>query len=155
MGASPRRFDEPLNVAVVGAGAAGLVTAYELLAAGHRVTVFEQSDQVGGLWNYTEDTEDDPLGQQPSVRIHGSLYASLRVNLPRDLMAFEAIPSTMPAAEATVGHVIRTIATCSSICGASLRIPALRHTSTSAIRCSASLPFRNPAGRSMATSSTP
>ena len=89
MGASPRRFDEPLNVAVIGAGAAGLVTAYELLAAGHRVTVFEQSDQVGGLWNYTDDTEDDPLGLQPSVRIHGSLYASLRVNLPRDLMAFE------------------------------------------------------------------
>lgn len=44
---------------------------------------------MGGLWNYDPRVEDDPLGQRPSERIHGSLYASLRVNLPRDLMAFE------------------------------------------------------------------
>ena len=68
---------------------AGLVTAHELGVEGHRVTVFEQSRHVGGLWNYTEAVEDDPLGQRPSRRIHGSLYASMRVNLPRDLMAFD------------------------------------------------------------------
>ena len=28
--------------------------------------------------------EDDPLGLAPSVRLHGSLYESLRTNLPRD-----------------------------------------------------------------------
>ena len=78
-----------MDVAVIGAGAAGLVTAHELLAAGHQIAVFEQSQTVGGLWNYDPRVEDDPLGQQPSERIHSSLYASLRVNLPRDLMAFE------------------------------------------------------------------
>lgn len=78
-----------MDVAVIGAGAAGLVTAHELLRAGHQVAVFEQSQTVGGLWNYDPRVEDDPLGQQPSERIHSSLYASLRVNLPRDLMAFE------------------------------------------------------------------
>ena len=78
-----------MDVAVIGAGAAGLVTAHELLSAGHQVAVFEQSQTVGGLWNYDPRVEDDPLGQQPSERIHSSLYASLRVNLPRDLMAFE------------------------------------------------------------------
>ena len=78
-----------MHVAVIGAGAAGLVTAHELGVEGHRVTVFEQSRHVGGLWNYTEAVEDDPLGQRPSRRIHGSLYASMRVNLPRDLMAFD------------------------------------------------------------------
>lgn len=78
-----------MNVAVIGAGAAGLVTAHELLRAGHRAVVFEQTRTVGGLWNYAEAVEDDPLGQRPSVRVHSSLYASLRVNLPRDLMAFE------------------------------------------------------------------
>ena len=41
------------------------------------------------MWNYAEDVEDDLLGQRSSERIHSSLYASLRVNLPRDLMAFE------------------------------------------------------------------
>ena len=78
-----------MRVAVIGAGAAGLVTAHELGVEGHRVTVFEQSRHLGGLWNYTDAVEDDPLGQRPSRRIHGSLYASMRVNLPRDLMAFD------------------------------------------------------------------
>ena len=77
------------SVAVIGAGAAGLVTAWECRRAGHDVTVFEQSARVGGLWVYEDRTESDPLGQAPEERIHGSLYASLRTNLPRDLMAFE------------------------------------------------------------------
>ena len=78
-----------VSVAVIGAGAAGLVTAHELVSAGLDVTVFEQSHRVGGLWVYQECVESDPLGQRPRQRIHGSLYASLRANLPRDLMAFE------------------------------------------------------------------
>ena len=78
-----------MDVAIIGAGAAGLVTAHELLKTGHRVEVFERSARVGGLWNYTDRVEDDPLGERPSIRIHSSLYASLRVNLPRDLMAFD------------------------------------------------------------------
>ena len=78
-----------MRVAVIGAGAAGLVTAHELGVEGHRVTVFEQSRHVGGLWNYTDAVEDDPLGLRPTRRIHTSLYASMRVNLPRDLMAFD------------------------------------------------------------------
>ena len=78
-----------MRVAVIGAGAAGLVTAHELGVEGHGATVFEQADDVGGLWNYTDAVEDDLLGQRPSRRIHGSLYESMRVNLPRDLMAFD------------------------------------------------------------------
>ncbi len=77
------------SVAVIGAGAAGLVTAWECLRAGHAATVFERSRRVGGLWVYEDRTETDPLGQAPEERIHGSLYASLRTNLPRDLMAFD------------------------------------------------------------------
>lgn len=76
------------HVAVVGAGAAGLVTARELRTAGHQVTVFERSNEIGGIWAYTPDTEEDALGRPPSRRIHSSMYASLRTNLPRDLMAF-------------------------------------------------------------------
>ena len=48
--------------AVVGAGAAGLVAARELRREGHQVTVFEQADQVGGVWVYTDEVEDDPTG---------------------------------------------------------------------------------------------
>jgi len=38
-----------VNVAIVGAGAGGLAAAYDLAGLGHRVTVFEADDHVGGL----------------------------------------------------------------------------------------------------------
>ncbi|MBX3706752.1 MAG: NAD(P)-binding domain-containing protein [Pseudomonadales bacterium] len=84
------------RVAIIGAGAAGLVTAREMVRAGHRPTVFEQSRRIGGVWVYSPDTEADPLGQH-GQRIHSSLYASLRTNLPRDLMAFVDFPFDSPA----------------------------------------------------------
>lgn len=85
-----------MKVAVIGAGAAGLVTAHELLAAGHEVAIFEQSNRLGGVWAFTEAIEDDLLGRRPSARIHSSLYAAMRVNLPRDLMAFHGFPFDEP-----------------------------------------------------------
>jgi thioredoxin reductase len=80
-----------VKVAVVGAGAAGLVAARELLRAHHEVTVFEQSSRVGGIWVYQGESEPDLLGQT-GPRLHASMYASLRTNLPRDLMAFFDFP---------------------------------------------------------------
>ena len=76
-----------MKVAVIGAGAAGLVAARELLKARHDVSVFEQSSRVGGIWVYQASSEPDPLGQA-GPRLHASMYESLRTNLPRDLMAF-------------------------------------------------------------------
>ena len=51
----------PKRIAVIGAGAAGLSAAFDLLKQGHAVTVFEASDKPGGLaagfkqpnWNWT------------------------------------------------------------------------------------------------------
>ena len=40
------------KVAVIGSGPAGLAAASQLNAAGHLVTVFERSDEVGGLLRY-------------------------------------------------------------------------------------------------------
>lgn len=68
-----------MQVAVIGAGAAGLVTARELLREGLSPVVFEQAERPGGTWIYDPRTEG----------VHGALYASLRTNLPRDLMAFD------------------------------------------------------------------
>ncbi|OEL15438.1 Flavin-containing monooxygenase FMO GS-OX-like 2 [Dichanthelium oligosanthes] len=82
------------EVAVVGAGAAGLVAARELLREGHAVAVFEKSDRAGGTWAYDPRADADPLSLDPGApgAVHGSLYASLRTNLPRELMGFSGFP---------------------------------------------------------------
>ncbi len=61
------------QVAVIGAGAAGLVSAAILLQNGFEVTVYEKSSNVGGVWNYAESN---------------AMYESLRTNLPKEIMAF-------------------------------------------------------------------
>jgi len=42
-----------MRTAVIGAGVAGLTTAKVLLAAGHDVTVFDRTPDVGGVWSAT------------------------------------------------------------------------------------------------------
>lgn len=73
------------RIGIIGAGAAGLVAAKEMKQAGHDVTVFEQSAATGGIWDYTELTVADV---PPGESIWSSVYASLRTNLPRDIMAY-------------------------------------------------------------------
>ncbi|CAK9171132.1 unnamed protein product [Ilex paraguariensis] len=81
------------KVAVIGAGAAGLVAARELRSEGHSVVVFEREKQIGGTWIYNPNTESDPLGVEPTRNIiHSSLYASLRTNLSREVMGFREYP---------------------------------------------------------------
>ncbi|KAH0674585.1 hypothetical protein KY284_025672 [Solanum tuberosum] len=80
---------ESRKVAVIGVDASGLVTARELRREGHRVVVFEKSNQLGGLWVYNPRVETDLLSLDPNREIiHSSLYKSLRTNLPRQLMSF-------------------------------------------------------------------
>ncbi|OMO52421.1 Flavin monooxygenase FMO [Corchorus olitorius] len=81
------------HVAVIGAGAAGLVAARELRREGHSVVVFERGNEVGGTWVYTPRVEPDPLGLDPNRPIiHTSLYSSLRTNLPREVMGYRDFP---------------------------------------------------------------
>ncbi|HEY8656436.1 MAG TPA: NAD(P)-binding domain-containing protein [Candidatus Limnocylindria bacterium] len=64
------------RVAVIGAGASGLVTARWLLAAGMEPAVFERSPGIGGLWR-----PDDGLA-----------YPSLRTNTSKQKTAFSELP---------------------------------------------------------------
>ncbi|KAH7659470.1 Flavin monooxygenase FMO protein [Dioscorea alata] len=80
-----------VKTAVVGAGPGGLVAAMELRREGHEVTVFEKSTRVGGTWVYDPSTDSD------RVAVHGSLYRSLRTNLPRQLMGFLDYPFPGPS----------------------------------------------------------
>ncbi|MDO5031335.1 glutamate synthase subunit beta [Corynebacterium sp.] len=45
-------LDTGMRVAVVGSGPAGLAAAQQLTRAGHKVTVFERDDRLGGLMRY-------------------------------------------------------------------------------------------------------
>ncbi|XP_011650414.2 flavin-containing monooxygenase FMO GS-OX-like 3 [Cucumis sativus] len=81
------------RVAVIGAGAGGLVSARELSREGHHVVVFERNTQIGGAWVYSPEIESDPLGVDPDrTRIHSSLFKSLRTNIPRELMGVRDFP---------------------------------------------------------------
>ncbi|KAL8119228.1 hypothetical protein AgCh_016663 [Apium graveolens] len=78
-----------LTIAVIGAGVAGLVAGRELKRVGHKVTIFEKQNQLGGTWFYDPRVESDPLSLDPDRDIiHNSLYVSLRANLPRHVMGF-------------------------------------------------------------------
>ncbi|KAF8690680.1 hypothetical protein HU200_041053 [Digitaria exilis] len=78
------------KVCVIGAGMAGLAAAHELRREGHAVTVMEQRGDVGGQWLYDPRTDaGDPLGAAPPpVKVHSSMYASVRLISPRELMGF-------------------------------------------------------------------
>lgn len=81
------------HVAVIGAGAAGLVAARELRREGHSVVVLERGSQIGGVWAYTSEVEPDPLSLDPNRPVvHSSLYKSLRTNIPRECMGFTDFP---------------------------------------------------------------
>ena len=64
------------RVAVVGAGASGLATAKEMRARGHQVVVIDQADEVGGVWAYVDDFEDDPMAKSSKVLAVPSLLSS-------------------------------------------------------------------------------
>ena len=70
------------RVAVIGAGMSGLVTARALQDEGIEPVVFEQTTNIGGLWNYRDDA---PNGGGPA-------YRSLRTNTSRQVMAFSDFP---------------------------------------------------------------
>ncbi|KAL5186135.1 Flavin-containing monooxygenase FMO GS-OX-like 8 [Glycine soja] len=81
------------NVCVIGAGPSGLVAARELKREGHKVVVLEQNHDIGGQWLYNPNVqEEDPLGRDPWLKVHSSIYESLRLMSPREVMGFTDFP---------------------------------------------------------------
>jgi dimethylaniline monooxygenase (N-oxide forming) len=78
---SPRKC----RVAVIGAGASGIATAKCLLEDGHEPTVFERSDQVGGVWVF-----NNSQGRAFStVHFQHSKYVSVFSDYPMSLESSE------------------------------------------------------------------
>lgn len=65
---------DALAVAVIGAGPSGLCSAKHSLDQGFDVTVYEQAEEIGGAWYYTDEIGHDKYG----VRIHTAMYQGLR-----------------------------------------------------------------------------
>ncbi len=73
--------------AVIGAGAAGLVAARELVLEGHHVTVFEKGSGTGGVWVYTDEVEaPDLLGTH-------SLHSSVCIQMGMAILVMMTHPS--------------------------------------------------------------
>ena len=49
----PSEYD--YDIAVIGAGISGIATAKCLLDDKFKIIVYEKSDHIGGLWQFTED----------------------------------------------------------------------------------------------------
>lgn len=62
------------TVAIIGAGSSGLVSAKYSLDHGFDVTVYEQNEQLGGIWWYTNETGVNQYG----LEIHSPMYTKLR-----------------------------------------------------------------------------
>lgn len=63
-----------ISVAVIGAGPSGLASAKYALEHGLDVTIFEQSNDIGGIWQYTDRIGKNRFG----VQIHTAMYKNLR-----------------------------------------------------------------------------
>lgn len=71
------------RVIVIGAGTAGLCAAKNALENNFEVVVCEQTKNIGGLWNYTDERGCDEFGVP-----YGYMYQGLRTNAPKELMRF-------------------------------------------------------------------
>lgn len=70
------------KVAIIGAGVSGLAAIRSCLEEGLEPTCFERSDDVGGLWKFSEHTEEG----------RASIYQSVFTNSSKEMMCFPDFP---------------------------------------------------------------
>ncbi|XP_062989528.1 flavin-containing monooxygenase 3 [Elgaria multicarinata webbii] len=70
------------RVAVIGAGVSGLATIKCCLEEGLEPTCFEKSDDIGGLWRFTESAEEG----------RASIYQSVFTNSCKEMMCYPDFP---------------------------------------------------------------
>ncbi|XP_053325304.1 dimethylaniline monooxygenase [N-oxide-forming] 2-like [Spea bombifrons] len=70
------------RVAIVGAGCSGLTAIKSCLEEGLEPTCFEKSNDIGGLWRFTEAVEEG----------RASIYSSVVTNTSKEMMCFSDFP---------------------------------------------------------------
>lgn len=73
-----------MKIGVVGAGPSGLSAIRHAVDFGCEVIAFEQSDKIGGIWNYSDETDKDKNG----LDVHSSIYRGLVSNGPKEISNF-------------------------------------------------------------------
>lgn len=63
-----------MKIAIVGAGAAGLCAIRHAVEKQFDCDCFEQTEKVGGTWNYSDFVGEDENG----LPVHSSMYKGLR-----------------------------------------------------------------------------
>ncbi|XP_075155555.1 flavin-containing monooxygenase 1 [Haematobia irritans] len=76
------------RIVIVGAGTAGLCAARRALECGFAVTIYEQTEDIGGTWVYTDEIGTNKYG----IDVHSSMYQGLRTNLPKEVMGYPDFP---------------------------------------------------------------
>ncbi|AMO54433.1 hypothetical protein GZ77_22995 [Endozoicomonas montiporae] len=79
------------QVAIIGAGPAGLITGSILKKAGFSISLYEQRECLGGTWAI------QPLSTLVDIRdgvsgIYSPIYSSLRCNVPKQIMELPDFP---------------------------------------------------------------
>ncbi|KAM5239075.1 flavin-containing monooxygenase 3 [Ctenodactylus gundi] len=70
------------KVAIVGAGVSGLASIRSCLEEGLQPTCFERSNDIGGLWKFSDDAEEG----------RASIYKSVFTNSSKEMMCFPDFP---------------------------------------------------------------
>lgn len=70
------------RVAIIGAGVSGLASIRSCLEEGLEPTCFERSEDIGGLWKFSEHAEDG----------RASIYQSVFTNSSKEMMCFPDFP---------------------------------------------------------------
>ncbi|KAM4722716.1 flavin-containing monooxygenase 5-like [Rhinophrynus dorsalis] len=70
------------KVAIIGAGASGLVAIKTCLEEGLEPTCFERTDDIGGLWRFKEESENG----------RASIYKSVIINTSKEMMCYSDFP---------------------------------------------------------------
>lgn len=99
------RAASPQRVAVVGAGIAGLVAAYELMRAGHEIRLFEASTRPGGRVRTHRNVFGDGLSIEEGAVDLGDGYTLLRQYIEQFALPLNHGPSAAERASAHVYYV--------------------------------------------------
>lgn len=79
------------EVAIIGSGAAGLVTARHIIRCGIRSSLFDSRERLGGAWSATVEPSESPAGQQHQQQ-RPQMWKNLVPNLSKYTCAFSDLP---------------------------------------------------------------